>query len=41
VVRTLVWRTLTVGLVHGLADSGALTAIALAELRGAAARLRT
>jgi hypothetical protein len=39
VVRTLVWRPLTVGLLHGLAGSGALTAIAFAELPGAGARL--
>ncbi|HEY0479010.1 MAG TPA: hypothetical protein VGD37_15935, partial [Kofleriaceae bacterium] len=34
VVRTLVWRPLTVGLIHRLAGSGALTAIAFAELPG-------
>jgi hypothetical protein len=39
VVRTLVWRPLTVGVLHGLAGSGALTAIAFAELPGAGARL--
>ena len=38
-VRTLSWRPLAVGLVHGLAGSGALTAIAFAELPGAGARL--
>lgn len=38
-VRTLTWRPLAVGLVHGLAGSGALTAIAFAELPGAGARL--
>ena len=34
VVRTLVWRPLTVGLIHGLAGSGALTAIAFAWVPG-------
>jgi len=38
-VRTLAWRPLAIGLVHGLAGSGALTAIAFAELPGAGARL--
>jgi hypothetical protein len=38
-VRALSWRPLAVGLVHGLAGSGALTAIAFAELPGAGARL--
>jgi hypothetical protein len=38
-VRTLAWRPLTVGLVHGLAGSGALTAIVFADLPGAGARL--
>jgi high-affinity nickel-transport protein len=36
---TRAWRPLAVGLVHGLAGSGALTAIAFAELPGAGARL--
>ena len=38
-VRSLAWRPLAVGLVHGLAGSGALTAIVFAELPGAGARL--
>lgn len=38
-LRRLAWRPLAVGLVHGLAGSGALTAIAFAELPGAGARL--
>lgn len=38
-VRTLAWRPLTVGLVHGLAGSGALTAFVFADLPGAGARL--
>jgi hypothetical protein len=38
-VRTRVWRPLAIGGVHGLAGSGALTAIAFAELPGAGARL--
>jgi high-affinity nickel-transport protein len=38
-LRTRAWRPLAVGLVHGLAGSGALTAIAFAELPGAGARL--
>jgi len=33
------WRPLAVGLVHGLAGSGALTAIVFADLPGTAARL--
>jgi hypothetical protein len=37
--RTLAWRPLLVGLVHGLAGSGALTAIVFAELPGTAARI--
>jgi hypothetical protein len=37
--RALSWRPLAVGLVHGLAGSGALTAIVFAELPGAGARL--
>jgi ABC-type nickel/cobalt efflux system permease component RcnA len=35
----LAWRPLGVGLVHGLAGSGALTALAFAELPGTAARV--
>lgn len=38
-LRALAWRPLAVGGVHGLAGSGALTAIAFAELPGAGARL--
>lgn len=38
-LRMRAWRPLAVGLVHGLAGSGALTAIAFAELPGAGARL--
>lgn len=38
-MRTLAWRPLVVGLVHGLAGSGALTALAFAGLPGTAARL--
>jgi hypothetical protein len=38
-VRTLAWRPLAIGGVHGLAGSGALTAIAFAELPGVGARL--
>jgi hypothetical protein len=38
-VRTRVWRPLAIGGVHGLAGSGALTAIAFAELPGVGARL--
>jgi high-affinity nickel-transport protein len=37
--RALAWRPLAVGGVHGLAGSGALTAIAFAELPGVGARL--
>ena len=37
--RALAWRPLTIGLVHGLAGSGALTALAFAELPGAGARV--
>ena len=37
--RALAWRPLAVGGVHGLAGSGALTAIVFAELPGAGARL--
>jgi len=33
------WRPLVVGLVHGLAGSGALTAIVFAQLSGSAARI--
>ena len=33
------WRPLAVGLVHGLAGSGALTAIVFAQLSGSAARI--
>lgn len=36
---TLAWRPLLVGLVHGLAGSGALTALVFAELPGTTARL--
>ncbi len=36
---TLAWRPLAVGLVHGLAGSGALTAIVFAHLPSASARL--
>lgn len=36
---TLAWRPLAVGLVHGLAGSGALTAIVFAQLPTTAARL--
>ncbi len=35
----LAWRPLAVGLVHGLAGSGALTALVFAQLEGAAERL--
>lgn len=38
-MRAIAWRPLAVGWVHGLAGSGALTAIAFAELPGAGARL--
>jgi hypothetical protein len=37
--RTLSWRPLFVRFVHGLAGSGALTALVLAELDGTAARV--
>jgi ABC-type nickel/cobalt efflux system permease component RcnA len=37
--RALAWRPLTIGLVHGLAGSGALTALAFAELPSAGARV--
>jgi len=37
--RTLAWRPLAVGLVHGLAGSGALTAFVFASLHGTGARL--
>jgi high-affinity nickel permease len=37
--RTVAWRPLTIGLVHGLAGSGALTALAFAQLPSTAARL--
>jgi hypothetical protein len=37
--RTLAWRPLVVGIVHGLAGSGALTAIVFANLHGAGARI--
>lgn len=37
--HTLAWRPLAVGLVHGLAGSGALTAIAFAQLSSSASRL--
>lgn len=36
---TLAWRPLVIGLVHGLAGSGALTALVFAELPSATARL--
>jgi hypothetical protein len=36
---TLAWRPLLVGIVHGLAGSGALTALVLASLQSTAARL--
>lgn len=38
-VHRLAWRPLAVGVVHGLAGSGALTAIVFADLPGAGARL--
>jgi len=38
-VRPLAWRPLAVGMVHGLAGSGALTALVFAELHGTAARV--
>jgi hypothetical protein len=37
--RALAWRPLAVGLLHGLAGSGALTAIVFAQLGSSAARL--
>lgn len=37
--RAFAWRPLTIGLVHGLAGSGALTALAFAELPSTAARV--
>src|SRR6185503_494405 len=37
--RTFAWRPLTIGIVHGLAGSGALTALAFAELPTASARI--
>jgi len=37
--RALAWRPLTIGLVHGLAGSGALTALAFAELPSTGARI--
>lgn len=37
--RTLAWRPLAIGVVHGLAGSGALTALVFARLPGTAARL--
>lgn len=37
--HTLAWRPLAVGLVHGLAGSGALTALVFAQLPSTAARL--
>jgi high-affinity nickel-transport protein len=37
--HTLAWRPLAVGLVHGLAGSGALTALAFAQLSSTASRL--
>ncbi len=37
--RAIAWRPLTVGLVHGLAGSGALTALAFAELPTSSARI--
>jgi len=36
---TLAWRPLVVGVIHGLAGSGALTALVFAELPGTTARL--
>jgi hypothetical protein len=36
---TLAWRPLLVGMIHGLAGSGALTALVFAELPGTAARV--
>src|SRR4051812_13216054 len=37
--RAFAWRSLAVGMVHGLAGSGALTALVLAELPSTASRL--
>lgn len=37
--HTLAWRPLAVGLLHGLAGSGALTALAFAQLASTASRL--
>jgi hypothetical protein len=37
--RAIAWRPLTVGIVHGLAGSGALTALAFAKLPTASARV--
>ena len=37
--RAIAWRPLTIGLVHGLAGSGALTALAFAELPSSGARI--
>ena len=37
--KALSWRPLVIGLVHGLAGSGALTALVFAELPGTATRL--
>jgi hypothetical protein len=37
--RALAWRPLTIGIVHGLAGSGALTALAFAELPTTSARV--
>jgi high-affinity nickel-transport protein len=37
--RAVAWRPLTIGLVHGLAGSGALTALAFAELPSSSARI--
>jgi High-affinity nickel-transport protein len=37
--RAFAWRPLTIGLVHGLAGSGALTALAFAELPSTGARI--
>jgi hypothetical protein len=37
--RAIAWRPLTIGLVHGLAGSGALTALAFAELPSTGARV--
>lgn len=37
--RAFAWRPLTVGIIHGLAGSGALTALAFAEIPSTAARI--